>query len=65
MENKEKFECDFCKGTGYAKTFNTQKNVEEIQKCDSCMMYETDKEAKLYSEFVIFNELNDKRIKNN
>jgi len=37
--------CDLCNGVGWIDTFNTNSEVQEIQKCDDCSIYQTDKEA--------------------
>jgi hypothetical protein len=38
--------CDLCNGAGWIDTFNTDREVQEIQKCDDCNIYKTDKQAK-------------------
>lgn len=38
--------CELCNGVGWIDTFNTQEQVQEIQKCDECNIFKTDKEAK-------------------
>jgi len=40
-----RMKCDLCNGVGWIDTFNTKKEVQEIQKCDDCNIYQTDKEA--------------------
>jgi len=37
--------CNLCNGVGWIDTFNTQKGVQEIQKCDDCNIYQTDEQA--------------------
>ena len=38
--------CDLCNGAGWIDTFNTDREVQEIQKCDNCNIYKTDEQAK-------------------
>tara|TARA_R100000951_G_scaffold78778_1_gene66539 strand:+ start:205 stop:342 length:138 start_codon:yes stop_codon:yes gene_type:complete len=37
--------CELCNGIGWIDTFNTQEQVQEVQKCDDCNIYQTDKQA--------------------
>ena len=37
--------CELCNSVGWIDTFNTQEQVQEIQKCDDCNIFKTDKEA--------------------
>ena len=37
--------CDLCDGVGWIDTFNTDREEQEIQKCDDCNIYQTDKET--------------------
>ena len=36
-------DCELCNGVGWIDTFNTQDQVQEIQKCDDCNIFKTDK----------------------
>ena len=45
----KKIVCEDCKGLGYVES-NDSKGSDEIQRCDSCMVYESDKEAQ--KEFI-------------
>lgn len=38
-----------CNGDGFLYTFNTKANTDEIQKCDNCNKFATDKEAKAHA----------------
>ena len=37
--------CEDCKGIGYIETYNTMLNIDTIEKCDSCNVINSDKEA--------------------
>ena len=37
--------CELCNNKYYILTFDTKSNQDEIQKCDWCNIYKTDKEA--------------------
>jgi hypothetical protein len=37
--------CNLCNGAGWIDTFNTQKEAQEVQKCDDCNIYQTDEQA--------------------
>lgn len=38
-------DCEVCSGVGYTLIFNTDTDVDEIQKCDDCGIYKTDEDA--------------------
>ena len=40
--------CETCNNNHYIFTFDTKSNEEEIQKCDDCNVFKTDKEALKY-----------------
>ena len=37
--------CELCNGVGWIDTSNTEDQVQEVQKCDDCNIYQTDKQA--------------------
>ena len=37
--------CEHCDDNGWLFIFNTKTNVDELQKCDNCDLFLTDKEA--------------------
>jgi ribosome-binding protein aMBF1 (putative translation factor) len=37
--------CELCNSVGWIDTFNTEDRLQEIQKCDDCNIFKTDKEA--------------------
>ena len=47
--------CDTCNKLGYIFTYNDKNKKDEIQKCDECNIFKTDKHAEWY---VIFNNYN-------
>jgi hypothetical protein len=51
MKNNE---CEDCNGNGYINTYNTKDNVQEIQRCDTCKVYEDDNDA--LEQFIISND---------
>lgn len=38
--------CELCNGVGWIDTFNTQDQVQEIQKCDECNIFKNDEQAR-------------------
>ena len=53
METIE-IECDVCYEQGYVHTYNTLNNKDEIQKCDCCNVFESDKKAnEHYINYII------------
>ena len=38
--------CELCNATGWIDTFNTQEQVQEIQKCDDCNIFKDDIQAR-------------------
>jgi len=54
--NRMKETCDFCNNLGYASTYNTQDEKDEIQRCDECFSnnkpwaFASDEDAKKESE---------------
>ena len=55
-------ECDTCNKLGYFFTYNDKNKKDEIQKCDECNIFKTDKHAEWY---VIFNNINNYNNINN
>ena len=47
--NSNKLNCEECNNKGWIDTYNTSSNIQEIQKCDECKVFVSDKEAK---EFI-------------
>ena len=41
--------CEECNDKGWIDTYNTSSNTQEIQRCDECKIFVSDKEAK---EFI-------------
>ena len=41
--------CNECNDKGWIDTYNTNTNVQEIQRCDECKVFASDKEAR---EFI-------------
>ena len=37
--------CELCLNKGWIWIYNTSTDIEEIQKCDDCGMFESDQEA--------------------
>ena len=42
--------CKLCEGRGYALIYNTEKKIDEIQKCDECGIFESDFDAQRKAE---------------
>ena len=38
--------CELCNGVGWIDTFNTDREVQEIQKCDDCNIFKDDVRAR-------------------
>ena len=51
--------CEDCNGNGYINTYNTKDNIQEIQRCDTCKVYNDDDEALEQLHFKIRNILID------
>jgi|TARA_R110002020_G_scaffold72074_1_gene185516 hypothetical protein len=49
MKNK----CNDCKNKGYVYTYNDKDNLDEFQRCDSCMIFESDEQARVYINKII------------
>jgi hypothetical protein len=47
--NSNKLNCEECNDQGWIDTYNTSSNIQEIQRCDECKVFVSDKEAK---EFI-------------
>lgn len=47
--NSNKLNCEECNDKGWIDTYNTSSNTQEIQRCDECKIFVSDKEAK---EFI-------------
>ncbi len=47
--NSNKLNCEECNDQGWIDTYNTSSNTQEIQRCDECKVFVSDKEAK---EFI-------------
>ena len=47
--NSNKLNCQECNDQGWIDTYNTSSNIQEIQRCDECKVFVSDKEAK---EFI-------------
>lgn len=41
--------CELCLNKGWIWTLNTNTNIQEVQKCDDCNVFDSDEEARLYS----------------
>tara|TARA_B110000908_G_C9805925_1_gene250700 strand:- start:87 stop:257 length:171 start_codon:yes stop_codon:yes gene_type:complete len=46
MKKKGDKDCDWCKGKGWAYATLEPTKLTQVQKCDSCNVYESDLEAK-------------------
>ena len=40
--------CEDCKNEGYIFTYNDKNKVDEFQRCDICMLFENDEQARNY-----------------
>ena len=45
MKVNRDLECDVCYEQGYVHSYNTLSDKDEIQKCDYCNVFESDKKA--------------------
>jgi len=41
-----RMKCDLCNGVGWIDTFNTDREEQEIQKCDDCNIFKDDVQAR-------------------
>lgn len=45
MGLQKKTKCEACEGRGWLLSWNVDRDVFEIQRCDTCWQFETDREA--------------------
>jgi len=41
--------CELCLNKGWLLSYNTSTNVEEVQKCDECDVFESDQHAQQHA----------------
>lgn len=50
-------ECDTCKGKGWIDTYNTNTNTQEIQRCDECKVFASDKRKVLITRRDVYHKI--------
>jgi hypothetical protein len=45
MATKTRTDCEACGGRGWLLSLNTDRDVYEVQRCDTCFQFETDRGA--------------------
>ena len=50
-------ECDTCKGKGWIDTYNTNTNTQEIQRCDECKVFASDKRKVLITQREVYHKI--------